>query len=78
MQELNDFYNDGFGWVCRHCSRENEENAAATKHSRLLTEGESEGKTPRLSTTALAKWADPARRYLICPQCGIRELVEKA
>lgn len=78
MQELNEFYNDGFGWVCRHCSHENEENAAGGERSRLLTEGESEGKIPSLSTKALAKWADPARRYLICPQCGIRELVEKA
>lgn len=82
MNELNDFYNAGFGWICRHCERErraseSEENAAGATRSRLLSEGEAESKTPTLSTTALARWADPAHRRLICPRCGITETVDK-
>jgi hypothetical protein len=78
MRELNDFYNDGFGWVCRHCERELTEAADERRHSRLLTEGEAEGKNPALSNKALAKWADPAQRILQCPRCGITELAEKS
>ena len=79
MQELNDFYNDGFGWVCKHCDRElRTTQPAADVPSRLMTEGEAEAKSPRMSNPALAKWADPAHRYLICPRCGIRELADKA
>ena len=77
MIELNDFYNDGFGWVCRQCARELE-SSSEHETSRLLREGEAESKAPRLSTTALAKWADPERRTLMCPRCGITEMVEKS
>jgi hypothetical protein len=77
MIELNDFYNDGFGWICRHCERESKRPEADEKHSRLLREGEAESKKPTLSSSALAKWADPARRTLICPRCGIREIADK-
>ena len=79
VQELNDFYNEGFGWVCRHCDRELKAAASADDvPSRLMQEGEAESKTPRMAVRALAKWADPAHRYLICPRCGIRELADKA
>ena len=78
MKELNDFYNDGFGWVCRQCERQSENTSDDRSHSRLLTEGESEGKNPALSNKALAKWADPAQRILECPRCGITELVDKS
>ena len=77
MTNLNDFYNDGFGWTCRHCERELGQEPG-DGHSRLLREGEAEGKNPRLSATALAKWADAEQRTLICPRCGITELVEKS
>lgn len=78
MIELNDFYNDGFGWICRHCERElRQEEKPGSERSRLLTEGEAESKTPRFSNLALAKWADPARRTLLCPRCGITELADK-
>jgi uncharacterized protein YdaU (DUF1376 family) len=76
--ELDDFYNDGFGWVCRHCDRElkaAQENDS--KHSRLLREGEAESKTPTFSNPALAKWTDKTQRVLMCPRCGITELAEK-
>lgn len=77
--ELNDFYNDGFGWICKHCERELKAESASLneKHSRLLREGEAESKQPRFSNQAMAKWADPARRTLICPRCGITELADK-
>ena len=78
MNELNDFYNNGFGWICRHCERELElQKATETKHSRLMSEGEAESKQPRFSNLALAKWADAAQRTLVCPRCGITELADK-
>ncbi|MFN2412964.1 MAG: hypothetical protein ABR535_07950 [Pyrinomonadaceae bacterium] len=78
MDELDNFYNEGFGWVCRHCSLELEEANPKDGRSRLLAEGEAESKLPDFSTTALAKWADPARRTLICPHCGVTELADKS
>ena len=73
--QLNDFYNEGFGWICRHCERE----FASTEdnnHPRFYREGEAESKTPNLSTNALARWADPERKTLVCPRCGITEVVD--
>ncbi len=78
MQELNDFYNDGFGWVCRHCEREQRADTAESTHSRFMTEGESESKQPKLANRALARWADAAQRTLECPRCGITELADIA
>ena len=76
--ELEDFYNEGFGWVCRHCERELKEvESSSGTQSRLLREGEAESKTPRLSNPALAKWLDKAQTTLICPRCGITEAVDK-
>jgi hypothetical protein len=77
--ELNDFYNEGFGWICRHCERDlkNQSKASNAKHSRLMREGEAESKQPEFSNVALAKWADKAQRTLICPRCGITELADK-
>lgn len=83
LRELENFFNHGFGWVCRFCEREIAEKSEAEKSeedikgSRLLLEGEAEGGSPRLSTHALAKWADPAQRILMCPRCGITELADK-
>ena len=78
MIELNDFYNDGFGWICRHCKPRPSTQAASTGVSRLMREGEGESKSPEFSTTGLAKWADPAHRILTCPACGISELADRA
>jgi hypothetical protein len=77
--ELNDFYNDGFGWICKHCERElkPQKKVSDKKTSRLMREGEAESKNPRLSSQALAKWADAAQRILTCPRCGITELADK-
>jgi len=76
MPGLNDFYNDGFGWICRHCERELEKDPDK-KQSRLMTEGEAESKRPEMSNRALAKWADAAQTRLMCPRCGISETVDK-
>ena len=77
--ELEDFYNDGFGWICKPCEREfkQSKDLSENKTSRLMSEGEAESKQPKLSNLALAKWADIAQRTLICPRCGITELVDK-
>lgn len=78
MGELNDFYNSGFGWICRQCEREFLKMTEVSQtHSRLMREGEAESKNPALSNLALAKWADPAHRTLVCPNCGITELTDK-
>ncbi len=76
--ELNDFYNDGFGWICKHCERELEQadSTETESRSRLMREGEAESKTPTFSNRALAKWTDASQRFLICPRCGISESAE--
>ncbi len=77
--ELNDFYNNGFGWICRLCECElkQQEEDSDAKISRLMSEGEAESKQPKLSVLALAKWADKTNRTLICPRCCITEPVDK-
>ncbi|MEK7855305.1 MAG: hypothetical protein AAB288_04385 [Acidobacteriota bacterium] len=79
MIELNDFYNEGFGWICRHCEKElAAEEKPLAQHSRFMTEGEAESKQVNMSNQALAKWADAAQRTLFCPRCGISELADIA
>ena len=77
--ELDDFYNDGFGWICKHCEREikKQNKDAPAKYSRFMREGEAESKNPKLSNPALAKWAEAAQRTLVCPRCGVTELADK-
>jgi hypothetical protein len=77
--ELHGFYNDGMGWVCRHCEQESREAAETSDTlSRMFREGEAESKNPVLSSRALAKWTDKTRRQLVCPRCGISELVDNS
>ncbi len=73
--ELKDFYNDGFGWICKNCERElNEQsNISNQKHSRLMREGEAESKNPQFSNKALAKWTDETNSELVCPRCETTE-----
>jgi hypothetical protein len=80
MIEIENFYNDGFGWICKRCERELAENeiASDTKLNRIMREGEAESKQPRLSNLALARWADAAKTILMCPRCGIVEKADKA
>lgn len=77
--EYTDFYNDGFGFICKHCERElkeKEDSANNNKQARFMREGEAESKQPKLSNTALAKWLDVAQTTLICPNCGITEKID--
>lgn len=76
MTELNDFYNDGSGWVCKRCERDLRQ-PETESHSRLFREGEAESKQPKFSHIALAKWLDKTRQTLVCPRCGITEAVDK-
>jgi hypothetical protein len=78
--ELDNFYNDGFGWICKHCERElkmQEKSSDIYKHSRLMREGEAESKQPNFSNSALAKWFDNVQTTLICPRCGLTERLEQ-
>jgi hypothetical protein len=50
MIELDDFYNEGFGWICRHCKPKSSPAEPGEGLSRLFREGEGESKTPALST----------------------------
>ena len=64
--EVNDFYNDGFGWICRRCERELADGERSRGDlSRIMKEGEAESKNPVMSNVALAKWLDPARTTLL-------------
>ena len=77
--ETDHFINTGFGWMCKHCSPEVESPPGASeKRARFFTEGESEDKEPVLSTPTLARWRDSTRRSLVCPRCGIEEMISKA
>ena len=73
--ELNNFYNNGFGWICKRCEIDfTAQNGDSDKEaSRLMREGEAESKQPKFSNAALAKWADAERKSLICPRCGAIE-----
>ena len=73
MPELNDFYNEGFGWICRHCERQFE---SEQTHPDIVCEGEAESKDPERTNRPLAKWTDKTRRFLTCPRCGITEAAE--
>ena len=77
MNELNDFYNDGTGWTCRHCENELMRKSEPSERSRAFVEGEAESKSPELANPALAKWMDKTQMQLICPRCGLVEAVEK-
>lgn len=79
MIELNDFYNNGFGWICRRCERELPPTPkAGSDLSRAFREGEAESKSPAFANAALAKWMDNTHRVLICPRCGLTEAVDKS
>ena len=72
---LKNFYNEGFGWICRRCGQDSE-NRKET--SRLMTEGEDESRNSELSSKGLAKWLDEGRKILICPVCKTKESAGKA
>ena len=76
--DLNDFYNDGTGWICRRCENElTEDGVLENRHSRVFQEGEAESRSPEFANRALARWMDKSQQVLICPGCGLTEAVEK-
>lgn len=76
--EYNDFYNEGFGFICKHCERELESKKTSSprRYARFMHEGEAESKQPELTNSALAKWLDKLQTTLICPNCGITEKID--
>jgi hypothetical protein len=74
MKDFQHFRNFGLGWVCKKCDG-GSESTSVGNHSRLLTEGEAEGKMPELSNRALAKWTSAERDTLMCPNCGVTEMI---
>lgn len=80
MNETRHFVNEGFGWECKRCrargggaaARADEETTTASL-PRFFREGEAEAGAQRLSTHALARWADESRTALRCPGCGAEE-----
>ena len=77
MTELNDFFNEGHGWICRPCHKELVSEAVSEQTMPLFfQEGEAESKNPELRSLALARWTDKTRRFLACPRCGIVEAVD--
>ena len=77
MVDLDNFYNDGFGWVCKACEREAGAGGSGGTHARFYQEGEAEAKRPVMANAALAKWADAAQTTLTCPRCGVTEPATK-
>ena len=72
------FINNGYGWTCRHCEREETATAArvpakSDARARFFSEGEAEERELKLSVSTLARWRDESRRELICPKCGVVE-----
>jgi hypothetical protein len=75
------FVNNGYGWTCRHCQREETAAARVPAHgarARFFSEGEAEEREPRLSSHALARWRDESRRELVCSQCGVAERLDES
>jgi hypothetical protein len=75
--ELKNFYNDGFGWICKNCEHQSRAETVEHKSSRLMREGEAESKKILLSNVALAKWLNEKRQTLFCPHCQTTESVNK-
>ena len=76
MAETGHFVNEGFGWECKRCRGRNTAEATPDALARFVREGEAEGGDPRLSSDALARWADETRTALRCPACGVEEQFE--
>lgn len=79
MVEIENFYNQGFGWICRRCEKEQlaENQNSDQNMPRVWREGEAESKQPKLAAP-IAKWFDSARTKLICPRCGTIEAISNA
>jgi hypothetical protein len=80
LNQTNHFFNLGYGWFYKHCTAEDAERQHHSQEARarFFTESEAEEKEPRLSSLALARWTDATRQSLMCPRCGIEEMISKA
>ena len=67
MDQTNHFINLGYGWMCKHCAAAEAERKQSNSKS-----GNQDSTRPKL---ALASWTDADRNALICPSCGIQEMV---
>lgn len=78
MQEIENFYNDGFGWICKRCEKAvvRENHNQSENLPRVWREGEAETKQPKLAAP-VAKWLDHARTTLVCARCQTMEAVDK-
>ena len=78
MTETEHFINAGYGWTCKRCLKDKEARESLEgSRARFFSEGEAEEREPRLSTEALARWRDEARRILVCPRCGAEERIKE-
>ena len=79
VTETQHFFNPGYGWLCKHCTVADEDRKhQQPTRGRFFSEGEAEDKDPTFSTPALARWTDVSRQSLVCPRCGIEEMINKA
>ena len=75
------FVNNGYGWTCRHCRRE--ETTAArvsvtTAHAPVsLAKAKRKNANRELASNALARWRDESHRELVCPKCGVAEKTDE-
>ena len=86
MRETEHFVNDGRGWECKRCRGEDasalegdtdESEPSLSALARFFREGEAEERETRLSSHALARWKDDARRALVCTRCGTEEILSE-
>jgi hypothetical protein len=77
--QIDHFINLGYGWMCKHCNPAISQpaNESQEGRARFLTEGEAEDKETRFSSGVFARWRDASRQALVCPHCGIEELISK-
>ena len=73
------FVNNGYGWTCRRCRREETTARVPVNgaRARFFSEGEAEEREPKLSSHALARWRDESHQELVCPKCGVVEKTEQ-
>jgi hypothetical protein len=70
-QKRNYFYNDGDGWFCRRCIKKLDSLSPSD-----VTNGQGAVEDPDIADPRLARWMDRTRRTLICPTCGVTELMD--
>jgi DNA-directed RNA polymerase subunit RPC12/RpoP len=76
MHQTNHFFDLGYGWLCKHCSAENTERKQHPDiRSSSFTQGHLQEKESGTTGLAFARWTDSTRRDLVCPRCGIEEVI---